>query len=61
MGSLGKLSRRKRLAPVPSETDWARLKDDEGKLNDALLERLLGLPGRPPEKQAVPMESLCFF
>jgi hypothetical protein len=26
------------LPPVPSETDWARLKDDEGKLNDALLE-----------------------
>ena len=23
---------------MPSDTDWARLKDDEGKLNDALLE-----------------------
>lgn len=37
-GSAAKAAGRKRLAPVPSETDWARLKDDEGKLNDALLD-----------------------
>lgn len=37
-GSAAKAAGRKRLAPVPSETDWERLKDDEGKLNDALLD-----------------------
>ena len=29
---------RRRLAPVPSDQDWERLKDEEGRLNDALLD-----------------------
>ena len=29
---------RRRLAPTPSEDDWARLEDDEGLVNDALLD-----------------------
>ena len=34
---------RRRLAPVPSDQDWERLKDEEGRLNDALLDWLDGV------------------
>eukprot|EP00434_Breviolum_minutum_P001437 symbB.v1.2.001265.t1/scaffold65.1/size366479/12 len=37
-GSAAKAAGRRRLAPVPSDQDWERLKDEEGRLNDALLD-----------------------
>ncbi|CAK8998663.1 unnamed protein product [Durusdinium trenchii] len=37
-GSAAKAAGRRRLAPVPSNEDWARLKNEEGLLNDSLLD-----------------------
>ncbi|CAE7293587.1 SENP7, partial [Symbiodinium microadriaticum] len=37
-GTAVRAAGRRRLAPTPSEDDWARLEDDEGLVNDALLD-----------------------